>query len=153
MELFCTAKSAVEVGDTIECTAFILRDRKLEPGTKLEQRRDGDEGPMVIASWELVELTTKSLILKKGDGSMDSIQSADGFYVEALIEEKPIEVPTMSVLVFSGKNWKLASAKKWVPMDLAVDGCPSVGEMSIGGKEYVILKLAEGFAARLKTAS
>ena len=58
-----------------------------------------------------------------------------------------------AVLIFGGKNWKLASPKKWVAASLSLDGLAAVGELAINGKEYIIYKLTEGFAAKEKAAS
>ena len=59
----------------------------------------------------------------------------------------------VSVLMFAGKNWKLASPKKWVPtnLDFWADYA-QVGELTINGKAYTIFKLAEGFAAKEKVS-
>jgi hypothetical protein len=150
MELLCTAKSAVDGDSTIECHVFMLRDWRIEPGATLEQRR-GDE---VIATWELVVQTGKSLILKKGTTPAESIELADEFYVQPPVIEQPVTMQaTIPVLLFGGKNWKLASPKKWVKANISVEGCPQVGELNIDGQDYVVIKLAEGFAARPRAAS
>lgn len=150
MELFCTVKSAAKIGDVIECSVFILWDIILSPGTKLEQRRGED----LIAVWELVEQKAKSLILKV-EGTELNVELADGLYANLPVRQEPVrQEPTAeAVLVFGGKNWKLASPKKWVPMSLSLDGYDVVGELNIGGKDYLILKLPEGFAAKIKKAS
>jgi hypothetical protein len=168
MELFCTAKgTVVEVGGCIECAVFMLRDWKLEPGTRIEQRRE--EG--VVAIWELVDLSPKLLVLKLaekvpmvGPEGEINIEQADGFYAAApaLVVPKapvspwsppPVETnsgsETASVLVFTGKNWKLASPKKWVPMKISLAGCQIIGDIIINGKGYFVHRLPEGFAARL----
>ncbi|MGH9917731.1 MAG: hypothetical protein ACRD6W_02495 [Nitrososphaerales archaeon] len=57
------------------------------------------------------------------------------------------------VLVFGGKNWRLASPKKWVPASLDLRGCDFVDEMHMGDKVYWVFRLTEGFAAKLKPAA
>lgn len=155
MEILCTTKSAVNNGETVECSIFLLQDWKLEPGTIVEQRRNTGQEIETVARWELVAITPKSLILKRVILGAESIEMADYFYAMPPIETKPVVTSLQStpVLVFGGKNWKLASPKKWVPANLVVEGYPSVGELNIEGKDYVVLKLTDGFAARLKQAS
>jgi hypothetical protein len=158
MELFCTAKGVVvEIGDCIECPVFMLRDWQLEPGTKLEQRREEE----VVAIWELVEHQPRSLMLKK---QSVAIERADAFYAvaPAMVTPKaplsprsppPVETNTgseiTSVLLFTGKNWKLASPKKWVPARISLAGCQIIGDIVINGKGYFVHRLPEGFAALL----
>lgn len=155
MELLCTAKTAVDNGETVECSVFMLRDWQLQPGDKIEQRRDTGQALETVATWEFVSQTPNKLILKRVILGAETIEMADGFYVVPPVEDKPVVagLPSTPVLVFGGKNWKLASPKKWVPATLVIDGYPSVGELNIGGKDYEVLKLNEGFAARLKAAS
>lgn len=149
MQLFCTVKSSIEVGETVECSVFVLQNRRLEPGTRMEQRRND----VVIASWELIaQQTANSLSLKKSFPA-DSIEFADSFYAEGQIVEAPMETEPLPVFIFGGKNWKLASVKKWVPGKLAVDGYETVGEIKINGKDCDVFKLPDCFVARPKAAS
>jgi len=161
MEIFCTVKSAIDSGDTVECSVFMLQRLKLEPGMQLDQRRDTGEGPATVASWEFIRQTDKSIILKKGDLGADFIEPADGFYAPIPVKSAPApqeELPmsqepvsksenAVSVLMFAGKNWK------WVPtnLDFWADYA-QVGELTINGKAYTIFKLAEGFAAKEKVS-
>ena len=173
LELFCTAKGiVVEVGDAIELPVFMLRNWQLEPGTRLEQRR----GEEIVAVWVLIKQQPRSLMLKKLEGG--SVEQADAFYVSPPPDPTPIEpVPFMplarrsaprvaeevsqdaassggdTVLIFGGKNWKLASPKKWIPGNLVLDGFSAVGELVLGGKSYTVFKLTEGFAAQEKLVS
>jgi hypothetical protein len=150
MELLCMAKTATVSGENTECTVFMLRNWVIEAGASLEQRRCKEGVEIIIATWTLIGQTGKNLILK-GKGE---IEFTDSFYVESPVRvEELVQTTATSVLVFKGKNWRLASPKKWMPAILDVDGYPSVGGLNIGGKDYVILALNEGFAARLKSAS
>ena len=161
MELFCTVKTAVDNGDAVECSAFILRNYQLKPGSKVEQIRSAE----VLAVWEVVEQTPRGIILKS-ERKAGSMEFGDELYTErpapdptpepvpAPIKQKPIvqekqpKDPIMTttpkaVLVFAGKNWKLASPKKWVPMNLQLDGYASVGEINISGKLYTVFKVTQ----------
>lgn len=54
----------------------------------------------------------------------------------------------MSSFVFRGKNWKLASEKRWVGDNVDSNLLKGrVGKTVIGGKEYEVFALDEGFAA------
>jgi len=149
----------------------MLRNWPLPPGSRLEQRREEE----LIAVWELVAQKAHSLVLKLEGNDGSNIELADGFYAEkpadsfdvlddraaravVAIDDKHIGgymagMVSGPVLMFAGKNWKLASPKKWIPMNLAVDGYSVVGELKLNGKEYSVFKLPEGFAAKEKIVS
>ena len=148
VDLFCTIKNVIVKDDCIECSIFLLQNWKLDPGTILEQRRDG----AIITTQELVSYTNKLMTLKKSD---NEILFGDTFYAEApFIEVK--EVTQLSkVLAFSGKNWRLASTKKWKQSEISLEGCKRVGELSVNGKDYDVYKIEDEnnpttFAAKLK---
>jgi hypothetical protein len=156
MELICTARGEViESEGTLECAVFLLRMEPLDVGTKLEQRRITGDEQILIATWELVSQTGKTLVLKKQ--SEYNIELADSFFAEVpaapirVLTHTPTRAPesaaTYPVLVFAGKNWKLASPKKWVPMNLSLDGCDIIGQITIAGKNYSVFRLPDGFAA------
>jgi hypothetical protein len=161
MDLFCTVKSATDNGDRVECSVFMLQNLRLEPGTQVDQHRETNGESVIVASWELVEQTNTTLILKRGELGAEAIDIADGFYAQLPVEVKPSKKdpmeykitkngppPPEAVLVFAGKNWKLASPKKWVPTTgLDLGSCQKVGELTIHGKLYHVFKLNEGFAA------
>ena len=163
MDIFCTVRSATDNGDNVECSVFMLRRLNLKPGVQLDQRRDTGEGPSIVASWEFVSQTDKTLVLKKGDLGAYFIEQSDGFYAnvpeDVIAEHKTEEhqpmnqdIASQSVLIFAGKNWKLASPKKWVSASILLDETAHVGELSINGKQYDIFKLNEGFAAKEKAS-
>jgi hypothetical protein len=141
MEVFCSVKTVIENGDSLECSVFILQKWKFESGTIFEQRREDN----VVATLELVEQTAKALVFKKTD---TSIEFGDILYVEPPVEIVPIVTsPDIDVLVFSGKNWKLASPKKWVPTRLMSSSIESamkkekLGETNLLGKNCDVCRI------------
>ena len=140
MEMFFAAKTTVDGEETVEISAFVLRSWVLPSGTKVEQHRES----AIIATWELVSHTNKSVVLKKLD---IPIEFGDMFYAESPVIEAPmVEAPTMNVFVFSGKNWKLASAKKWTPAELLATtvhrGMSEIlGDINIKGKDCDVCKV------------
>lgn len=137
-------KNATETDNGIECSVFMLQNKQVPEGTKLEQRREESK----IAEWELISHTPKSILLKKEHLS-DTIEFSDSFYIEQSDEEVISKEMTLTpVYVFSGKNWKLASPKKWVKMNLNVEGCEKVGDIKIEGKDCTVFKLTDCFAAK-----
>ena len=54
----------------------------------------------------------------------------------------------MPSFFFKGKNWKLASEKKWVEEDVDRASLTNrVGQVSIGGVDYDVFPMEGGFAA------
>ncbi len=152
MLLLGTIKEAVDSGDAVECSAFILRVFQLNPGDNIQQIRES----VVVATWQIVKKTARGFILKDPAGAMkaESFQFGDEIHVEEpAIEEKEMEHPkeAVKVFVFSGKNWKLASPKKWVPMSMDLNGHTPVGEINLSGKLHTVYKLPDCFAAQEKT--
>lgn len=47
MEMFCTIKTAIQVGENVECSAFVLQRKSLAKGTEVQQLRDG----VVLTTW------------------------------------------------------------------------------------------------------
>jgi len=115
----------------------------------------------VIATWELVNHTHKSLTVKKIG---IPIEFGDMFYVEnpeVIVIPVQVESEMTSALVFAGKNWKMASPKKWVPTELLTTTVQTgmkdtLGEVIILEKNYSVFKFINNlnetiFVAVLKT--
>lgn len=141
--LVCTVKSAVTEGEKTACSVFMLAQPKDFVGTVLFQYKDGAK----VGSWS-VESYEKSLVLVRVDGSLE-LEQCDYLFGEITVVEQP--PPSQNkfghFLVFEGKNWRLASEKKWREKLVNIAGFEHVGDTTIKGKPFMIMKGPELFAA------
>lgn len=142
-DLLCSVKGvALTENGKIICSVFMLRDIKELTGRTLSQYRLENR----VGAWK-VESYNKDLVLERIDG-ISEIEPCDTLHIE--LEASPVSVVETHIeqaLVFSGKNWKLASEKKWTEKTIDVTGFEKVGETKIRGKAYHVLKGPDVFAA------
>lgn len=140
--LVCTVKSAVIEGDRATCRVFILCEPVDLVGKHLMQNRDGQ----YVGSWR-VESQGAEWVLARQEGP--DLEQCDYMFGELPVTEPPPPSRTQfgHYLVFEGKNWKLASEKKWRERMIDVAGFQHVGDTTIKGKPYQIMRGQDVFAA------
>ena len=147
LDLVATVKSSSVSGDNVECDAFVMCRESLT-SRKIFQYRDN----MQCGTWEVLAHTKSVLVLKRIDGDQELVE-VDALYVE---HQEPIVQPAAAapqkVLTFEGKNWKLASEKKWKEAYVTGASSDVVGEATLRGKLHEIRKSESGFIAIPKVA-
>lgn len=140
--LICTVKNSEIIDDVTVCSVFILNKFPDSEGKKLYQYRDSNKvGVWLIRSFGLKTHLTRV------SGNVE-IEQCDALYGDMEMSEKVVSVtPQQRVLVFEGKNWKLASEKKWREKELDTTGFEEVGDSSFKGKAHKILKGPSCFVA------
>jgi len=141
--LLCLVKTTASEGDRTTCSVFMLLDPMELAGRVLTHVRVEER----IGKWR-VESYARDLVLVRVEGDTE-VEPCDAFHVELPEAAPPPPVRTQfeNALVFSGKNWKLAAEKKWTDKVVNVAGFERVGETTLRGKPYRILKGPDSFAA------
>ncbi len=141
--LICTVKSAVVEGSTASCSVFMLSDPEGLVGKTVSHYRE----EVRIGSWRVVSYE-RTLVLERVHGD-EAPQMADYLTGEVLRTEPP--PPSRRQfghhLVFEGKNWKLASEKKWREKLVDIAGFEHVGDTTVKGRPHRVLKGPEFFVA------
>lgn len=140
--LVCTVKSAVTEGSKTTCSVFMLADPTGLAGRVLSQYKDA----VKVGEWR-VESYGKELILERMSGEAE-VELADYLFGEVTQSEPPPSRRQIGFyLTFEGKNWKLASEKKWREKQVDIAGFEHVGDTRIKGKAYKVMKGPDIFAA------
>jgi hypothetical protein len=148
-ELIATVKQ--EFGatpETFECRVFLLREDLDLTGRIVEHKR----GEEVLGAFVLESITKDFFKMRRTSGS-DTPIVTDSFYVQledaqvATAQEAP-RGPVVSGYMFSGKNWKLASVKKWKNGQVeSPSKSKPVGEINLFGHQCEVHKTDSGFVA------
>lgn len=158
LDLVATVKFSTDQEDHTECNVFLLSNENMV-GKTLYQVRD----EVQCGTWEVLDQGKGVLKLKRMSGEAEFVM-VDALYtehVEPVVVSEPVRAP-QKVMTFSGKNWKLASEKKWKEiyfhfLDEAIatayksGASESVGEATIRGSLYTIHKFESTFLAVPKT--
>jgi hypothetical protein len=141
--LVCTVKSAVPDGAKTTCSVFMLAQPVEFVGTVLLQYKDA----VKVGSWR-VESYGKELVLARVDGDLE-LEQCDYLFGEIVLSEPPPPSRRQigHYLVFEGKNWKLAAEKKWREKQVDIAGFEHVGDTTIKGKPFKVMKGPDFFAA------
>lgn len=147
--LLCTVKKTSSEDGKTACSVFMLQDPMELVGKEITQIRVEER----IGTWRVLESEKRGreLVLERLSGDVE-IEPCDAFYVD--LPEPVVIVPGVraqfeQAYVFSGKNWKLATEKKWQEKVVNVGGFERVGETRLRGKPHRVLKGPEFFAAVL----
>lgn len=146
LDLIATVKSSTEDDGLVSCAVFLTTYGDIS-NVRVYQYRDDSN----IGEWSSLGCDNGVLQLKRVSGS-DSIEPMDALYVDHVEPTKPEPQTTFVwALTFSGKNWRLASEKKWNETSVQVDlTSPVLGDVSIRGKLHEVRKAGEVFVATLK---
>jgi hypothetical protein len=128
--------------DPIKCSIFLLRNDLDLIGRTLEHRRE----TTILGTFSVESIAVDVFSLRRLDGG-EPIVSGDVFYAQ--LEEPKMEIVSTLVkgFVFSGKNWKLASPKKWKDGSVESPSSKPVGEVNLSGNLCDVFKLETGFVA------
>lgn len=146
-EIVFAVKTAVTEGPTATCAVFLLTNESLD-GKVVSQWRENAR----IGAWRVVK-GGRETVLERVEGDQE-VQHQDAFYGQVEEKAEPERRTQIgSVLVFEGKNWKMASEKKWREKVIDIAGFEDVGETKIRGKDHRVLKGPDCFAAVRVTES
>ena len=152
-ELVATVRQvASSLDDKVHCPVFLMRDDLDLVGRTLQHRRfiDGVENTIGILTVEGVEkrsFALRRLDARLPDGSND-IVAGDALYVQ--LEDLPVvkkEVVLVKGFLFNGKNWKLASSKKWEARRFEKPRSRPVDEVRLAGRMCDVYQTDNGWAA------
>lgn len=140
--LVCTVKSVTIEEDRATCKVFVLCGPVDLVGKNLLVNRDN----RYVGSWK-VESQGAEWVLVRQEGP--DLEHCDYLYGELPVTEPPPPSRTRIgfYLCFEGKNWKLASEKKWREKQVDIADCEHVGDTTIKGKPYQVMRGADFFAA------
>lgn len=146
LDLVATVKSSIENDGLVSCAVFLTTYSDVS-NVRVYQYRDESH----IGEWDSVGFENGVLQLKRVSGS-DALEPVDALYVDHVEPAKPEPHTTFVwAMTFSGKNWKLASEKKWNETSVQVDLTSAVlGEVAIRGKLHEVRRAGEVFVATLK---
>jgi hypothetical protein len=142
-KLVATVKSSLEDGDVIKCKIFLLDDIDLV-GKIIEQHRHTDE-EQIVGKFIVLESSKPELVVRRIDGSL-SLDMCDSLYVQLEDEvSQPISTK-VNAYSFNGKNWKLASIKKWKPCKIDRPNSECIGIVNLH-TSCKVFKTDDGFVA------
>lgn len=147
-ELIATVKQGYgSTPDTFECRVFLLREDLDLTGRIVEHKR----GEEVLGAFVLESITKDFFKMRRTSGSETPIVT-DSFHVE--LEDSQINAAqethhgsVVSGYTFAGKNWKLASVKKWKNEQVERPSSKPVGEINLFGNQCEVYKTDPGFVA------
>ena len=148
-EIFCSVKRSVEKEDSLtECSIFLLRDDIDLVDKVIEHRRVCSDGEAVLGTFKVVSFSKKLLVVQRITGSV-VVNKCDLFYIDRPVIFQVETSKYVSGFIFEGKNWKLASSKKWQSknFELPDSGSQSVGVVTLNNLQYDVHKIDNGFIA------
>lgn len=147
LDLIATVKTSTESDGVVSCAIFLTTYGDVS-NAKVYQYRDD----VIVGEWNSVGYENGTIHLKRISGS-SLPEPMDALYVDHIEPSKPEPQTTFVwALTFSGKNWKLASEKKWNETSARVDfTSPVLGEVTIRGKLHEVRRgSGEVFVATFK---
>lgn len=147
-DLLCAIKKVRVDGPVFDCNMFLLQENLDIIDKVVEHRRVGaDNKESLLGKFKILSISNKNIVLHRLEGE-EFIKSHDVIYLERQITQQlQSNIILISGYGFDGKNWKLASAKKWVKKQFERPCSPPLGTVTFDTVAHDVHKIDSGFVA------